>query len=132
MSDRPASSSLDRFCLRSEQVLWSFWRAAALTIMMLFAGCANGDFGRVRPSLVGDDMHAWVGREAPNRKNKPASQFPLTDAERQLRDLAYPLIAPPYDRQRWYSVLAEYGLIDRKSTRLNSSHIQKSRMPSSA
>jgi hypothetical protein len=111
MSDRSASGSLDRFCLRCGRFLWSFWRTAALTIMMLFAGCANGDFGRVRPSLVTDDMHAWVGKEAPNRKNKPSSQFPLTDAERQLRDLAYPLIAPPYDRQRWYSVLAEYGLI---------------------
>ena len=28
--------------------------------------------------------------------------------------------------------LATYALLDRKSTRLNSSHIQKSRMPSSA
>ncbi len=26
-----------------------------------------------------------------------------------LRDLAYPLIEPPYERQRWYSVLNEYG-----------------------
>ena len=37
-------------------------------------------------------------------------EFPLTDEERQLRDLAYPLIEPPYDRQRWYSVLGEYGV----------------------
>ncbi len=88
---------------------WSCWRTAALASLLLFAGCANGDFGRVRPSLVSDDMHAWVGREAPNRKNKPPAQFPLTDAERQLRDFAYPLIEPPYDRQRWYAVLAEYG-----------------------
>ena len=28
--------------------------------------------------------------------------------------------------------LSEAGVVDRKSTRLNSSHIQKSRMPSSA
>jgi hypothetical protein len=55
-------------------------------------------------------MHAWVGREAPARQGKAPSQFPLTDAERQLRDLAYPLIEPPYDRQRWYSVLSEYGI----------------------
>ena len=74
------------------------------------AGCASGDFGRVRPSLVKDDMHAWVGTEAPGRQGRPPSKFPLTDAERQLRDLAYPLIEPPYDRQRWYSVLAEYGM----------------------
>jgi hypothetical protein len=33
--------------------------------MSLLCGCtANGDFGRVRPSLVSDDMHAWIGRDA--------------------------------------------------------------------
>ena len=31
-----------------------------------------------------------------------------------------------------YPVMLDIGLLDRKSTRLNSSHIQKSRMPSSA
>ena len=34
----------------------------------------------------------------------------MTDDERLLRDLAYPLIEPPYDRQRWYSFLNEYGI----------------------
>jgi hypothetical protein len=34
---------------------------------------------------------------------------PMTDDERLLRDLAYPLIEPPFDRNRWYSVLGEYG-----------------------
>jgi hypothetical protein len=110
MSDPSASRFLEKFRRRCPRLQWSCWRTAALATLMLFAGCASGDFGRVRPSLVNDDMHAWVGREAPNRKNKPPSHFPLTDAERQLRDFAYPLIEPPYDRQRWYSVLAEYGL----------------------
>ena len=87
-----------------------FWRVAGFSVLVLLAGCANGDFGRVKSSLVKDDMHAWVGKVAPGRHNKPPSQFPLTDAERQLRDLAYPLIEPPYDRQRWYSVLGEYGI----------------------
>ena len=85
-------------------------------MLVLLAGCANGDFGRVKPSLVKDDMHAWVGTEAPGRQGRPPSKFPLTDAERQLRDLAYPLIEPPYDRQRWYSVLAEYRPQRRTST----------------
>ena len=34
----------------------------------------------------------------------------LTDEERRLRDLAYPLIDPPYDRNKWYSALGELGL----------------------
>jgi hypothetical protein len=77
----------------------------------LLANCAlNGDFDRVRPSLVSDDMHAWVGREAARRAGSPPSEFPLTDEERRLRDLGFALIQPTYDRNRWASVLADYGL----------------------
>jgi hypothetical protein len=80
-------------------------------VLALLGGCsANGDFGRVRPSLVHDDVHAWMGPEAVNRVGEPASSYDLTDDERLLRDLAYPLIEPPYARQRWFSVLNEYGL----------------------
>ena len=75
------------------------------------SGCAlNGDFDRVRPSLVTDDIHAWVGVEAANSHGIPASRYALTDDERLLRDLAFPLIEPPYDRNKWYSVLYEYGI----------------------
>jgi hypothetical protein len=81
------------------------------TATLLLAGCANGDFGRVKPNLVRDYIHDWVGVAAIESIGAPASQFPLTDEERLLRDLAYPLIEPPYDRQRWYSILNEYGLL---------------------
>ena len=75
-------------------------------------GCGTyGDFGRVRPSLVNDDVHAWEG---PAAARGPGSEVPwkhqLTDEERMLRDLAYPLIEPPYDRNKWYSVLGELGV----------------------
>jgi hypothetical protein len=81
----------------------------AFVSLLLLAGCASGDFGRVRPTFVSDDMYAWVGTEAARMGGGPASHFPLTDDERLLRDLAYPLIAPRYDRYRWFAVLAEYG-----------------------
>jgi hypothetical protein len=91
--------------------------AGALRVVVLLAfhaavtGCAlNGDFGRVRPELVSDDMHAWVGRAAVKPYGIPPSVYPFTDDERQLRDFAYQLIEPPYERNRWYSVLNEYGL----------------------
>ena len=105
---------------------WSH-RVIALTALSLLAGCGvNSDFGEVRPTLVRDDIHDWVGPYAVNGKRtfpkiidlnintKPTfpSDFQLTDDERQLRDLAYPFIEPPYDRQQWYSVLGEYGLIE--------------------
>jgi len=75
---------------------------------LLLANCANGDFGEVQDYLVTDKVHDWVGRDT-----VPApSTFPYTDDERLLRDYAYPLIEPPYDRQRWFSIAGEYGLLN--------------------
>lgn len=75
------------------------------------SGCAlNGDFDRVRPELVSDDMHAWVGTAARKPFGVPPSAYPFTDEERQLRDFAYQIIQPPYEQNRWYAVLNEYGL----------------------
>jgi hypothetical protein len=82
---------------------------ASLCLLILI-GCQNGDFGRVRPSLVTDGIHNWVGRDADRGAGNPISLFPLTDDEILLRDYAYQFIEPPYDRQRWYSVLGEWGM----------------------
>jgi hypothetical protein len=90
----------------------SFRRAApllSLGILLFTCACTNTDFGEVRPSLVRDDIHDWVG---PAATGSSPSVLQPTDDERQLRDLAYPLVEPPYDRQRWYSVLSEHGLND--------------------
>jgi len=54
-------------------------------------------------------MHSWVGTEAVGSIGVPTSRYDLTDNERELRDLAYPLIEPPFNRQRWDSLLGEYG-----------------------
>jgi hypothetical protein len=78
--------------------------------LALLAGCAEGDFGRIKSSLVTDDIHAWVGTTAAGSVGIPPSLYQLTDDERLLRDLAYPLIEAPFDRHRWYSILGEYGL----------------------
>ncbi len=86
--------------------------ACVLAFQLLLAGCANGDFGRPKAWLVHDDIHDWVGVEVAAAEGIPPSAFPLTDDERHLRDLAYPLIEPPYDRNRWYSILNEYGLTE--------------------
>jgi hypothetical protein len=86
--------------------------AGALAILALVAlsGCSStGDYGRLSDALVTDDIHAWVGEEAAVRAGQPISADNLTDDERTLRDLAFPLIEPPYDRQRWDAVVYEYG-----------------------
>lgn len=71
-------------------------------------GCSGGDFGRTRSDLRNDDMHRWLGAEATGSIGMKASQFQLTDNERQLRDLAYQFIEPPLSRPAWKSVFGDY------------------------
>jgi hypothetical protein len=84
-------------------------RVVALAASLGVAACANGDFGRIKRGLVADGMHDWVGYTAAASAGVPVSVYPLTDNERLLRDLAFQLIEPAYDRNRWYSILNEYG-----------------------
>lgn len=88
-------------------------RLFALAALTLLTGCANGDFKEVKRYLVRDDIHDWVARDALIGTRSEPSGFELTDDERQLRDLAFQLIQPSYDRHQWYSIAGEYGLIER-------------------
>ena len=54
------------------------------------------------------------------------------DLEKVVRETVKMWGQFPYDRYLFFNMITESGGGDRKSTRLNSSHIQKSRMPSSA
>jgi hypothetical protein len=87
------------------------WRSPGpmlLLISMMLGGCSGGDFGRTRQDFRNDDMHRWLGAEATGSVGLRASQFQLTDNERLLRDLAYPLIEPPHSRPAWKSVFGDY------------------------
>lgn len=72
------------------------------------AACSGGDFGRVRQDARNDDMHRWMGAEATGSIGRQPSRFQLTDSERMLRDLAYPLVEPPHSRPAWKSVFGNY------------------------
>jgi hypothetical protein len=89
-------------------VIWQR-RVFAFAAISLLGGCGtpNFDFAEVRPTLVSDGIHDWVG---PYATGSVPSEFALTDDERALRDLGYPLIEAPYDRHQWYSVAGEYGV----------------------
>jgi hypothetical protein len=105
MTRRPRSLQVLRGCGRATSFV--FLIAAAC----LSGGCVlNGDFGRIRPELTAENMHDWVGRDAAVAVGGPISEFRTTDQERDLRDRAYALIEPPYNRGRWDSVMREYGL----------------------
>jgi hypothetical protein len=88
-------------------------RGAGLALLGLLAalglgGCSGGDFGRARADVRTDDMHRWIGVEATGSVGLPSSQFQLTDNERQLRDMAYPLIEPPHSRPAKRTVVGDY------------------------
>src|SRR5258705_13711027 len=89
--DKTAGSDL----IAGSRLLW---------ISVTLAGCSGGDFGRARYDVLNDDMHRWIGAEATSSIGLRPSQFQLTDNERLLRDLAYPLIEPPHSRPAWKSV----------------------------
>ena len=91
----------------------SNWRSSVFVLagLALLAGCTNGDFGEVNRTLVRDDIHDWLSLDAIAGKPTSPSSFELTDDERALRDLGYPLIEPAYDRHQWYSAAGEYGVI---------------------
>src|ERR1700694_1116490 len=81
---------------------------ALLLVSVTLGGCSGGDFGRPRQDFLNDDLHRWRGAEATGSVGLRPSQFQLTDNERLLRDLAYPLIEPPHSRPAWKSVFGDY------------------------
>src|SRR5215468_569966 len=85
-----------------------FTPALLLICGLTLGACSGGDFGRTREDFRNDDMHRWIGLEATSSVGLRPSQFQLTDDERQLRDLAYPLIEPPHSRPAWKSVFGDY------------------------
>jgi hypothetical protein len=85
------------------------WRLGLVSLVLTaLGGCASGDFGRTRESVLSADMHAWVGAEATLSKYGRPSDFQLTDSERELRDRAYVFIEPPRSRPAWKGVFGDY------------------------
>ena len=98
-----------RFPIRTgRQISISSSGLALVLLSLVLGGCSSGDFGRTREDFRNDDMHRWIGGEVTGSVGLHPSQFQLTDEERQLRDLAYPLIEPPHSRPAWKSVFGDY------------------------
>ena len=73
----------------------------------------------------------WVNRYAMTMYEKRPTRW--RDVPRLRNDVFLPILQPWQDGgSKVAAIAAAYEGLDRKSTRLNSSHIQKSRMPSSA
>jgi hypothetical protein len=96
------------FPIRTRPRIPRVFPALALLLGVTLGACSGGDFGRTRQDFLSDDMHRWIGGEATGSVGLLPSQFQLTDNERRLRDLAYPLIEPPHSRPAWKSVFGDY------------------------
>ncbi len=111
LADGADSRAMDmpNTCLQPRRRVTGTRPALALCLVGgLLGACSGGDFGRTREDFRNDDMHRWLGGEATSSLGLRASEFQLTDNERLLRDLAYPLIEPPHSRPAWRSVFGEY------------------------
>jgi hypothetical protein len=97
---------------RGRRLLRDFAGISAATMAAaLMSGCGlYGDFDRVRPSLATDEANARIARDEVVRSGRKPSDFPLTDDERQLRDLGRAMIPSPNERNRWDTVFREYVL----------------------
>ena len=98
-------------------------------IMVTFGGGSvkkNGVYDQVVAALKGRDFVEFWGIE-PNPKSKPCAK-PLPRAKPKRSIFCSRWAAARYSTVPSSSLRA----LDRKSTRLNSSHMPKSRMPSSA
>src|SRR3569623_221385 len=76
--------------------------------LVLGIGCVGDDCGRTRDMCYHQDMHQWGGAEATVALGGYPSNFPLTDDERALRDMAYYFIEPPHSRPAWKGVFGDY------------------------
>jgi len=85
-------------------------RAAPLAVAALatlLGGC-SGDFDRPRPLVFGEDSTFGV----PLALVEPThSQFAFTDAERRMRELAYPLLLPPDGGGLWELVPVDLSYV---------------------
>ena len=96
----------------TSQLIRTGWQPLVLLATgLMLTGCSGGDFGRTRGDFRNDDMHRWLGGEATGSVGMKASQFQLTDGERQLRDQAYPVIEPPHSRPAWKAVFGDYQVL---------------------
>jgi hypothetical protein len=77
---------------------------AILTLPLLLSACVTepvGDFGRKDEPVFHDTILAGAGDYTARGPGGPASSFPMTDEENELRNVAWDLVRPPHGGGRW-------------------------------
>src|SRR5690606_15645680 len=82
--------------------------AAAVCLLVMPAACMPlGDFERPRSSVIHDDVLPVLGSFSAKHRKEPVSNFPYTDAERELRDRSWSLLMPQLEQQHFRRWVAE-------------------------
>jgi hypothetical protein len=80
----------------------------ALAVLATLLCACSGDFDRPRPLVFGEESTFGV----PSALVEPTqSQFPFTDAEGRMRELAYPLLLPPDGGGLWELVPVDLSYV---------------------
>jgi hypothetical protein len=77
---------------------------AALALPLLLCACVTdpvGDFGRKDEPVFHDTILGGTGSIAALSRKGPASSFPMTDEESELRNVAWDLVRPPGGGASW-------------------------------
>lgn len=69
---------------------------------------STGDLGRARPSPASDAFWKPLGRQVASLRNEPASAFPWTDEEAELRSRAHRFLMPQDDRGQFDRALVHF------------------------
>ena len=126
----PRQGWVDRGIPSPESVADHTYRSAMMA--WLLGGAAGLDTNRlVKLALLHDLPEVEAGDATPYGKIL-AQGVELEEAVRRWRELLSPEERLAHREAKRESEARAMAHLDRKSTRLNSSHIQKSRMPSSA
>ncbi len=66
-----------------------------------------GDFGRAQPSVLHDEILPAIGKTRAELAGEPASQFNLTDQEREMHDRVWRVLVSPHSYDWFYDFSVE-------------------------
>jgi len=83
-----------------------------LVLASALSACSTeGDFGRRQPSVLTDTLLPTAGRLAAAHNGEAASEFRLTDDEKQLRDRSWRFLMPASSRDTFGGILVEMRFV---------------------
>ncbi len=81
-----------------------------IVIFGLISACARptGDFGRVQPNFIHDDILPEVGKLRARADGEPVSNLNLTDEESEMHDRVWRFLVAPHAKDWFYDIAVEW------------------------